>query len=151
MILNISGKEYKVKFGFNDFADSDLLDKVQSISNIMSGAETDADVRGFGKLKDLFCVVRELLYLGFKRENPVESIQAVGDLLDKYMDEKPVDENGEEVEKRGILTLFIQLSDELANEGFLADFVEMLAETTESEENKITKIPQDHKKSTKKK
>ena len=141
MKLNISGKEYKVKFGFNSFADSDLLDRVQDITTIFD----DNTEKDFGTIRLLFSAVRELLYVGFQKYNPVDSIEEVGDLLDTYMDETPTDENGEATEGRGILELFLQLTEELADEGFLADFVgKMMA--TESK-----KIPQDHKKPSRKK
>ena len=143
MTLNISGKEYKVKFGFNSFADSDLLDRVSDIANIFS-EDTEKD---FSSIRTLFTVVRELLYVGFKKCNPVESLEAVGDLLDVYIDETPLDEDGNPTEGRGILELFMQLSNELADEGFLADFVGKMMTATESE----TKKPQDHKKPQKKK
>ena len=146
MILNIKGAEYKVKFGFNSFADSDLLDRVQQIATLLSD---DSEDRGIGMLRDLFVVVREMLYVGFKRYNPVETIEEVGDLLDEYMEDTPIGEDGEPLEDRGILAIFLELSNELASEGFLADFVGKMMIATESEK-KGAKKPQDHKKATKK-
>ena len=32
MTLNISGKDYNISFGMNDFANSDLLDRVQDMA-----------------------------------------------------------------------------------------------------------------------
>ena len=147
MTLNISGTEYKVKFGYNSFADSDLLERVQEISLLLNGAETDNDVSAMGKMRELFVVVRELLFEGFKKNNPVNTVQDVGDLLDIYMDETPDAVEGEEVEDRGIFALFLMLANELANEGFLADFVAKMNQATES----IAKKPQDHKRTQKKK
>ena len=145
MTLNIKDKEYKVKFGFNSFADTDLLDRVQQITSLLSD---DSEDRGFGMLRELFVVVRELLYVGFKRCNPVETIEEVGDLLDEYMEDTPKDEDGKPLEDRGIFAIFLELSNELANEGFLADFVGKIM-AAESEQKKVKK-PQDHKKATKK-
>lgn len=145
MTLNIKDKEYKVKFGFNSFADTDLLDRVQQIAILLSD---DSEDRGFGMLRELFVAVRELLYVGFKRCNPVETIEEVGDLLDEYMEDTPKDENGEPLEDRGIFAIFLELSNELANEGFLTDFVGKIM-AAESEQKKVKK-PQDHKKATKK-
>ena len=149
MNLIIDGTEYKVKFGFNSFADSDLLDKVQDVAILLNGggAKNDSDVLGMGKIRELFCVVRELLYVGFQKYNPVESVQEVGNLLDTYMDETPKDENGEPTEDRGFFTLFTQLGEELASEGFLANFLQNMATV---EKDNITAIPQDHKKPQKK-
>lgn len=147
MTLNISGKEYKVKFGYNSFADSDLLENVQNIANILSGANTDKEVIGMGKMRELFVTVRELLFVGFMKFNPVNTVQEVGDLLDTYMEETPEPKEGEEKEERGVLALFLMLANELANEGFLADFVEKMMAAEKSQRKAI---PQDHKKATKK-
>ena len=143
MVLNVKGKEYKVKFGYNSFCDTDLMDRTSDLLKIFQGAdvEDDKDVTGMGKIKELFSCVRDLLYVGFKKNNPVETVQEVGDILDDYHDEAT------EEAKRGILDLFTQLTEELMREGFLADLMEQMAQTTEE---KVVKIPQDHKKSQKK-
>ena len=148
MTLEISGEEYKVKFGYNSFADSNLLERVQDIAVMLDGAENDADVSGMGKIRELFCIVRELLFVGFKKFNPVESVQDVGDLLDTYMEETPEVAEGEEPENRGVLALFLMLSAELTNEGFFKNFMETI-NSVESEN--VKKIPQDHKKKVTKK
>ena len=143
MVLNVKGKEYKVKFGYNSFCDTDLMDRTSDLLKIFQGAdvEDDKDVTGMGKIKELFSCVRDLLYVGFKKNNPVETVQEVGDILDDYHDEAT------EEDKRGILDLFTQLTEELMREGFLADLMEQMAQTTEE---KVVKIPQDRKKSQKK-
>ena len=143
MVLNVKGKEYKVKFGYNSFCDTDLMDRTSDLLKIFQGAdvEDDKDVTGMGKIKELFSCVRDLLYVGFKKNNPVETVQEVGDILDDYHDEAT------EEDKRGILDLFTQLTEELMREGFLGDLMEQMAQTTEE---KVVKIPQDHKKSQKK-
>ena len=66
----------------------------------------------------------------------MKTIEIVGDILDDYHDEAP------EGEKRGILDLFTQLTEELMNEGFLGDLMEQMEKTVEKQQ----KIPQDHKK-----
>ena len=143
MVLNVKGTEYKVKFGYNSFCDTDLMDRTSDLLKIFQGAdvEDDKDVTGMGKIKELFSCVRDLLYVGFKKNNPVETVQEVGDILDDYHDEAT------EEDKRGILDLFTQLTEELMREGFLGDLMEQMAKTTEE---KVVKIPQDHKKSQKK-
>ena len=143
MVLNVKGKEYKVKFGYNSFCDTDLMDRTSDLLKIFQGAdvEDDKDVTGMGKIKELFSCVRDLLYVGFKKNNPVETVQEVGDILDDYHDEATEDD------KRCILDLFTQLTEELMREGFLADLMEQMEQTTEE---KVVKIPQDHKKSQKK-
>lgn len=140
--LVINGKEYKVKFGYNSFCDTDLMERTNDLMRLLQGGDvkSDEDVQGIGKVKELFVCVRELLFVGFEKYNPLESIREVGDLLDDYMDE-------ETNEKRGLLELFTILAEELMNEGFLAD---LLKQTEEMEQpKKEPKKPQDHKKATK--
>ena len=138
MVLKVKDKEYKVKFGYNSFCDTDLMDRTSDLLKIFqgAGAEDDKDVTGMGKIKELFSCVRDLLFVGFKKFNPVETVQEIGEILDDYHDEA-TDE-----ERRGILDLFTQLTDELMNEGFLGDLMEQMAKVTEN----APKVPQDHKK-----
>ena len=137
MKLVVKKKEYKVKFGYNSFCDTDLMDRTTDLLKLFQGAEIedDKDVIGMGKIKELFSCVRDLLFVGFQKFNPVDNKQQIGNILDDYHDDAP------EGEKRGILDLFTQLTDELMNEGFLGEFLEDIAETQEN-----TKTPQDHKK-----
>ena len=140
MILKVKDKEYKVKFGYNSFCDTDLMDRTSDLLKIFQGAgvEDDKDVTAMGKIKDLFVCVRDLLFVGFKKNNPVETVQEIGDILDDYHDEAT------EEDKRGIVDLFTKLTEELMTEGFLGDLMNRLAET--EMETTVTKIPQDHKK-----
>ena len=78
-----------------------------------------------------------MLFVGFQKNNPVETVQEVGNILDDYHDEATEDD------KRGILDLFTKLTEELMSEGFLGDLMTRISETAE-EEAKITKMPQDH-------
>lgn len=139
MTLKVKDKEYIVKFGYNSFCDTDLMDRTSDLLKIFHGAEVedDKDVSAMGKIKDLFICVRDLLFVGFQKNNPVETVQEVGDILDDYHDEATEDD------KRGILDLFTKLTEELMSEGFLGDLMARISETAE-EETKITKMPQDH-------
>lgn len=139
MTLKVKDKEYKVKFGYNSFCDTDLMDRTSDLLKIFHGAEVedDKDVSAMGKIKDLFVCVRDLLFVGFQKNNPVETVQEVGNILDDYHDEATEDD------KRGILDLFTKLTEELMSEGFLGDLMTRIPETAE-EEAKITKMPQDH-------
>ena len=138
--LTINGKDYKIKFGYNAFCDTDLMERVQDLARLFqkNNTESDKDVSGIGKIKDLFCVVRELLFVGFKKYNPADSLQEIGDLLDDYKDE-------ETEEERGLFQLFSLLSEELMNAGFLND----LMGVAKPEMENGVKAPQDHKKSSK--
>lgn len=147
MVLKVKEEEYRVKFGYNSFCDTDLMDRTQDLLELFKGEEVedDADVNSLGKIKELFCCVRDLLYVGFEKYNPVETVQDIGNILDDY------NEDATEEDKRGLLDLFIMLAEELMSEGFLAGLMkEMNAEYIQNNGEKITKIPQDHKKPTKK-
>lgn len=138
--LTINGKDYKIKFGYNAFCDTDLMERVQDLAKLFQKNDTasDEDVSGIGKIKELFCVVRELLFVGFRKYNPAESLQEIGDLLDDYKDE-------ETDEERGLFQLFGLLSEELMSAGFLND----LMGAANPEMRNGAKAPQDHKKSSK--
>lgn len=136
--LTIGGNNHIIEFGFNCFCDTDLLERVNDMAKLFqeSGVENTQDVNGIGKFKELFLLVRELLYVGFECNNPVEDIKAVGVLLDAYRKETP------EGESRGLFELFTILSNELFEEGFLADLMEKLGNQVEEVvETKVTKIP----------
>lgn len=126
MTLKIKDKEYKVKFGYNSFCDTDLMERTSTLLSVIrdAGAASDDDVFGIGRIKDLFDCVRELLFMGFKKYNPVDTVQEIGDLLDDYNDE------GTEENPHGILDLFTLLTEELFNAGFLSDILNKAAEQT---------------------
>lgn len=134
--MKIGETDYKIKFGYNCFCDTDLMERVQDLAVILNGGETntDDDVKAMGMIKDLFCCIRELLFVGFKKYNPVETLEEIGDLLDQYREE------AEEGEDRGLMSIFNTLSNELVETGFLADVL-----VTPTPEN-VAKIPADHKK-----
>ena len=139
LIFKIKEKEYKVKFGYNSFCDTDLMERTTDLLKLFQTQNIvdDKDVNVAGKVKELFSCVRDLLYVGFRKYNPVENVQEVGDILDDYHDEAK-----EKGEKRGIIDLFVRLTDELMNEGFLVD---LMNDLEESNVNQV-KVPQDHKK-----
>ena len=112
--LTISGKEYKIKFGYNSFCDTDLLDRTSDIMSILQNKETVKDMEFTRKM---FTVTRELLFVGFKKFNPVESIEAVGDLLDDYFDE------GTKEDTHGLVDVFGIVAQELLAEGFFGDIL----------------------------
>ena len=89
-----------------------------------NAVENDNDITGLGKIKDLFCVVRELIFVGLEKYNPVKNLKEVGNLLDDYLEEGAG-------EKRGLMQLFEILGNELMNEGFLADLMTVEEETSQ--------------------
>lgn len=140
MLLKVKDTEYKIKFGYNSFCDTDLLDRTSALIRIFKGEEVadDKDVFGMGKIKELFSCVRDLLFVGFQKYNPVNSARDIGDILDDYKEEET------EEDKRSILDLFTRLTEELMEEGFLSDLLKVIGDS--KEESEIAKIPQDHKK-----
>ena len=141
MVLKVKGKEYKVKFGYNSFCDTDLMERTEDLLKLFqsAGVDDDKDVAGLGKIRELFLCVRDLLFFGFKKFNPVEDVQEVGDIIDDYHDEAP------EGEKRGVMDIFTKLSEELMNEGFLGEILQTDQETEtteEQEQKKVVEIPQ---------
>lgn len=139
MNIKINGKEYKVKFSYNTLCDTDILERVEDLARLLAGnaVESEEDVKATGQIKNLFVIVRDMLFVGFKKFNPVESTQDIGDLLDIYKEEET------ETEKHDLMILFNQLSEELMNEGFLSDVLKMVSEN--QPQNPPLKL-QDHKK-----
>lgn len=139
LIMKIKDTEYKVKFGFNAFADSDLMERTEELLKIFDDKEHTEDAYGMVRLKEMFVVVRELLYMGFQKYNPVESLAAVGDLMDDYLDE------GTEEHPHDLLDIFGDLVHELMEQGFLRGVTANLMEVGQ----KSAKKPQDHLKAKK--
>lgn len=118
--FTVNGTEYKVKFGMNSFCDTDLMDRTKSLLELFkqNNVKDDDDLASVGKMKDLFICTRELIYVGFQKFNPVQTPQDAGNILDDY-----IEEPNEDGSKRGIMYIFTQLTNELLNEGFLADLM----------------------------
>lgn len=130
MTIKIGETEYIVKFGYNSFCDSDLLDRtaeamgmIQEIQDLakeedekgeeVKEVKTTAEV--LAKVRNLFMLTRELLFEGFKKKNPVTSISEVGDILDAYLDE--------DKENHGLITIFGMIAQELLKEGFFGNLL----------------------------
>lgn len=127
MTIKIGEKEYIVKFGYNSFCDSDLLDRtaeamgmIQEIQDLAkeedeNGKEVKTTAEVLAKVRNLFMLTRELLFEGFKKKNPVASISEVGDILDAYLDE--------DKENHGLITIFAMIAQELLKEGFFGNLL----------------------------
>ena len=136
MVLSISGVNYTVKFDYNSICDTNLLDLVGEISELF---QEDTKEDGTKRVMKLFSGVRELLFVGFAAGgNPVDTKQEVGALIDAYRRE------GQEGEERGILDLFVIITKELVEEGFLSDLMSLPA--VETEETDISKAKKGKKK-----
>lgn len=127
MTIKIGETEYIVKFGYNSFCDSDLLDRtaeamgmIQEIQDLAKeedekGKEVKTTAEVLAKVRNLFMLTRELLFEGFKKKNPVTSISEVGDILDAYLDE--------DKENHGLITIFAMIAQELLKEGFFGNLL----------------------------
>lgn len=115
MTIKVGEKEYKVKFGYNSFCDSDLLDRTSDAMGIIGELQDTKEKDTMEKVRKLFNVTRELLFEGFKKKNPVGSIEEVGDILDDYLDE--------DKENHGLIDIFGMLAQELLTEGFFGDLL----------------------------
>lgn len=136
-ILKVKGKEYKVKFSFNSFCDTDLLERTGDLLKVFQSqnVENDNDILDMSKFKDLFACVRQLLYFGFMKYNPVADVQKVGEILDDYHDEA-TEEN-----PHGIMELFTTLTEELMKEGFLGDLTKAQTQQVQQiQEKQITEV-----------
>lgn len=138
LTLKIKDKEYKVKFGYNSFCDTDLLDKTAETMGFLQGEGLKADPENPNNMdfvRKMFTVTRDLLFEGFKKFNPVENVNAVGDLLDDYRDENPTD--------RGLLNVFVMIAQELLSEGFFGD---LLTEANKEMETLMKKVSKKNQK-----
>ena len=128
--IKVNGKDYIIKFGYNSFCDSDLLDRTTEVLGILQADQGEKDSEFTRKL---FVVTRELLFEGFKKKNPIGSLEEVGDLLDDYMDE------GTEEETHGLIDVFSMIAQELLTEGFFGDILKKSEKAIQSKQN-VTKI-----------
>jgi hypothetical protein len=133
--FNVHGKEYKVVFGYGLLTKTDVLDKVQGI--------TDGKERSLQKMISL---LPELLLAGLQKKHKEEfgyesdsEKEAALDLLDDYEDE------GTEENPKSGFDLYQLLDKELEKNGFLSGLLNAVAEAQAVEKN-ATKLPQDHKK-----
>lgn len=134
MVLKINNKNYEVKFGYNSFCDTDLMDRTEELLNLFQKNKVDGDnkIAGIGKMRELFECVRELLFVGFQKKNPVETLQEVGNLIDDWQDEASDD-------RKGIFELFTMLTEELLTKGFLGELTKKLAEKAKETEIEVQK------------
>ena len=136
--ITINGTEYKLKYGYNNFCDSDLMDRTTEVMGFITSSADKAQIKDSEYTKKLFVLVRELVFEGFKRYNP-KTIAEVGDLLDDYFDE------GTEDDPHGLLDVFGIITQELIASGFIGDLLKKSQKAIEKmakkvEKKKITKI-----------
>lgn len=133
--LELKEETYKVKYGYNSFCDTDLLDNVSEILQSMTSDEEATPKKFMGALKDTFTAVRALLFVGLQKyhSDKFTNPSVVGDFMDDYIEENEIT----------VQDMFNTIIVELVEQGFLKDILAGMEEET-------TPKPQDHKKSTKK-
>ena len=128
--LKIKDKEYKIQFGYNQFIDTDLMDRVKGIMKIMISADGKAEsnkditvddvsmlkeeqideaMKNFDLLKEVFSTTRELLFVGCQKHNALLNVLEAGDLMDDY--------------EGSVQDLFMQFVNELFAGGFMGDLM----------------------------
>jgi len=122
MTLKVKDKEYQLKYGFNNFCDTDLLDRTSEMLDILRDRSIEKD-NAF--TRRMFILVRELVFEGLKKMNPVDSIEEAGDILDDYFDE------GTEKESHGLMDIFSKIANELLAEGFIGDLLKTAQKAVE--------------------
>lgn len=138
--FKVSGKEYKVRFGYRVLCTTNLIDRVVNISNQKDGDHA---------FQNMISTVAELLLAGmqkchrdeFKYETEEEKkiqLDKIYELLDQYEDE-----SDEENTQDGY-TMFENLQEELMENGFLSGVLKRASIAAEKQD--ATMIPQDHKK-----
>lgn len=134
MNLKIKDKEYKVKFGYNSFCDTDLLDKTAEVMGFLHGEGLQPNPdnpNNMDFVRKMFTVTRDLLFEGFKRFNPVEDKNDIGLLLDEYYEENP--------DEHGLLNVFVMIAQELLSEGFFGNLLTKANEEMEALKKKVSK------------
>lgn len=134
--FSVNDKTYKVKFGYGVLTQSDILTQVSSMGSITNP-------------KDMIKMLPELILVGLQKNHNDEfgyeteeekkvAYEKVCDILDDYEDEST-----EENPQNGFI-LFEKASQELEKNGFLSGMVKAMEKA--EKEQKLPKIPQDHKK-----
>lgn len=137
--FKVSGKEYKVRFGYGVLCKTNLIDRVVNLSN-----QKDEE----HAFQNMMTTVAELLLAGLQKKHGDEFayetdsekkvvLEKIYDLMDDYEDE------GTEEKPQDGYTLFGMLQKELMANGFLSRITSEAEE--KAKEQDATVIPQDHK------
>lgn len=153
--LKIKGKEYNLKFGYKSFKKSNILNEVVSMQKKIKNPNENTGENTAESAMENIEILERVLELSsklvlaalqkyheefradYKREEEVQKIiDKVDDLMDDYMDEE---------DSMSIMDLFMTLTEELFNNGFLSKKSPKLEEAAEKMD--ATVIPIDHKQS----
>jgi len=123
--FKVKDKEYKIKFSINAMAENDLMDRVQSLFQMM---EEDGTVK---IVRELALTIRELIYVGSQKYNPIESVEEAGNVFDDYFDE-----HKEQGDTDITTTFFGMFVKDLQDEGFMGDLLETMMKNQKVEKKK---------------
>jgi hypothetical protein len=151
--IKIGDETYTIKYGYRTLCKTNALDRLQEVQEFSKGVSEQTAI---GKLKKFLEVTADLFLVGAQKyheefrfeteDEREEKLDMVYDLLDQLADDDDGAENAED--KYGIMDLFADLTNELADRGFLSQIFGTTADV--AKEKDATVIPQDHKKPTKK-
>lgn len=152
MKLTVKGTDYNLKFGYKSFKNSGILKEVVSMQKKIREAQPEGEDADFMEnletIEGIFDITSKLVLAAlqknheefradYKDSDSIRScIDKVDDLIDDYM---------EESDSMTIMDLFMGLTEELFNNGFLSNKSEKLEATLEQQD--ATVIPTDHKQS----
>lgn len=148
--MKLNGKEYKLKFGFKSFKNSEILQEVVKVQNEIknkteneNGEENGDDIAFLGDVLNLTSRLvlvalqkyNEEFRVDFSDANAVKiATEKTDDLIDDYMEEE---------DSLSIMELFQSLVGELFNNGFLSKKPSENLEKSLTEQD-ATIIPMDH-------
>lgn len=144
-VFKVNGNEYKVRFGYGVLSRSDLIDRV------IKATAPDEGKDPAEAIKDMVGLTAELLLAGLQKRHSDEfgyetdserdkAFALVCDLIDDYEDEATEEEREENLHNG--FTLFNDLQDELAKNGFLSQLTSAMNQTLENQN--ATVVPMDH-------
>lgn len=119
--LKIKDKDYVIKFTTRTFAQSNLMERVET--TFVEKNDTKA-------LQNVANLLAELIYEGCKKFTPIESVDAAFDLIDDYVDEHKGEEDI-------VMNLVSKFADDLQEEGFMGDLLKTM--TREMPEQKVSR------------
>lgn len=136
--LKIKDKEYNIKFGYGATLKSKLVSKMAKMGDLNTEDNED-----FEKIENFLLFLPEMLLVGLQKfhkdefgfdyltgDGKTEMLEKVYDIIDDYCEEKDA------------MSLFIQLQEEMLQNGFLKNlFQEEVAKTEQVQKKaKVTKI-----------
>ena len=145
--LVINGNEYKIKYGYEATARCGVIEKVNKLEEVLNSAEN----MEIADLNKLLQILPELLLAGLQKfhkdefgynyvteEGKSDALNKVYELVDDYFDSDDAD----------IIDLFNLLTEEMVQNGFLANLLQRGAEAEQKPKAPAKKTTRTTKKTT---